>query len=185
MKVLRALFLAGCLYAVAAGGAAAVDLSPDSIGAGRKLFESDCSNCHAMKYLGYAAPLPPEAAMKAFGDVPPDLSLMAAARGRGTSGAEYVYRLLTSYDDTPRKNSVFPDLSMPEPIPRDDPKLREKAGQAAAFLYQAAFPEFRTRRTVGTYVIAYTALLTALLYLLYRSVWKGVSHSLSRTVRGD
>lgn len=177
--LLAAGVLTSLLAAFLPAGAAALDFSPAEVAAGRQLFESNCHNCHAMKYLGYAVPMPPEAAKNAFGEVPPDLSLMAAARGRGTSGAEYIYRLLTGYDKTPQRNAVFPNIAMPQPIPQDDPALQEKARHAAAFLYQASFPEFRTRRRVGTYVVTYTVLLTGLLYLLYRSVWKGVPHSLT------
>ncbi len=159
-----------------AGGreATALDLGPGAVASGRSLFENVCRTCHGMKYLGLSAGMPEEAARQAFGKAPPDLSLMAAARGRGAGGAEYVVRLLTSYTNTSQKNSVFPGIAMPPPIPADDPELEQKAEHAAAFLYEAAFPNFRTRRTVGKYVIAYTIVLTALLYGLYRSVRRDV-----------
>jgi cytochrome c1 len=178
-RLFSAALSVGLLGALLPGTVSALDLGPSAVEAGRRLFESNCRVCHAMRYLGYAATMPAEAAKSAFGREPPDLSLIAAARGRGTSGAEHIVRLLTSYDDTPERNSVFPGIDMPPPIPRDDPALQEKARQVAAFLHQAAFPELPVRRTVGAYVLAYTALLTLLLYLLYRSIWKGVPHSLT------
>lgn len=174
MSCYRTVLLLGFLAAAAVRSAFALDFGPDAVSSGRSVFEDVCRNCHGLKYLGISPRMSEDSARQAFGRAPPDLSLMAAARGRGTSGAEYVVRLLTSYNDTPQENSVFPGIAMPPPIPQDDPKLGQEAAHVAAYLYQAAFPNFRERRSLGKLVLLYTFALTLLLYAYYRSVRRDV-----------
>jgi ubiquinol-cytochrome c reductase cytochrome c1 subunit len=144
---------------------------------GRDLYTSLCRNCHSLKYFGYQATISAEAALSAFGDAPPDLNLMAKARGKGSAGAVYIYALLTSYTDTPEKNSIFPDIAMPPPFSRNDPELTQKANDVSAFLAYAAEPSEGERRGLGRYVLGYMAILVVLLYLLNRRVWKGIRKS--------
>lgn len=172
--LVRAWIIVAALAVAAAGEATALDVRPEAVAAGRSVFQGICETCHGMKYLGISPRMPPDVARKAFGREPPDLSLMAAARGRGRGGADYVVRLLTGYNGSPQKNSVFPGIAMPPPIPADDPELEEKARHVAAFLYEASFPNFRIRQSTGRYVIAFTVVLAGLLYALYRSVRRGL-----------
>lgn len=172
-----------------------IDLTPESIERGKGLFTQYCSACHGLKYLrsngaskGLSPAMDPASAEAVFGVVPPDLSLMTAARGRGAEGGEYIFRLLTSYytaEDGQIRNRAFAEetktdgaIVMPPPIPMDDPELNEKAADISAFLLDAADPTAPERLRIGPWVIAYMILLTAILYLLNRLTWKAVKKML-------
>ena len=172
---MRALPLLLCLWGLTGTPAVAgvsLDLSDSGIGRGDEVFRSACNACHGLKYLGMAAQLAANDAEKAFGKIPPDLSLIAAARGRGARGARYVASLLLSYNDSPEKNSVFPGIAMPPVFAKNDPKAEQKASDVASFLYYASDPSFRERRRLGPWVLGYMALLATLLYLVYRRTWR-------------
>lgn len=120
---------------------------------------------------------PPEASRAAFGVEPPDLSLMAKAR---EGGPRYVYDLLTGYvvgPDGNVTNKVFAGVRMPDVLGVSTAQGEQRAavaGQArdaAAFLRWAADPRSRDRARVGTGVLIYLVVLTALLYLIKRRVW--------------
>lgn len=162
-----------------------IKLTPDRIERGKALFTQYCSACHGLKYYkGAAAPAMDAAtAEAAFGVAPPDLSLMASARGRGDKGAEYIYHLLTSYYtvDGQVRNKAFAEetktdgaIAMPAPIPMDDPALKEKAADISAFLLDVSDPSASERLSIGPWVLAYMVLLTAVLYLLNKRTWKDV-----------
>ncbi len=151
-----------------------LDFSKAARARGQAIYTSICQGCHSLKYLGYDAKLSAEAARSAFGKVPPDLSLMAKARGKGSRGAEYIVALLTGYNDTPAKNSVFPNIAMPPPLPGNDPQSIQKARDVSAFLLYAADPSADERTRLGKYVLGYIAVLTALLYSVNRRVWRGI-----------
>lgn len=167
------------LFAAEAGTPAAVRLSDggdDAIKRGEAVYRTSCQACHSLKYSGYEAKMPAAAALKAFGKVPPDLNLMATARGGGRRGAEYIASLLLGFNDTPEKNSVFPNIAMPPVFPRSDPDAARKARDVSAFLADAAEPSRRESLNLGTYVLGYMVLLTALFYTVNRRTWKGLSH---------
>lgn len=151
-----------------------LDLSEAAVTRGEEVFKSTCQTCHSLKYLGYEAMITPDAAKEAFGKVPPDLSLMAKARGRGDKGARYIYALLVNYNDTPEKNAVFPNIAMPPVLSKDDPEFERKAKDVAAFLSYAAEPSAGERKGLGRYVIGYMVVLTTLLYFLNRKTWRGI-----------
>lgn len=174
---------------------ARIELTAEAIERGRALFTQHCSACHGLKYLrsngapaGLSPAMDPASAEAVFGVVPPDLSLITAARGRGTEGGEYVLRLLTSYytaEDGQVRNRAFAEetktdgaIAMPPPIPMDDPGLEEKAADISAFLLDIADPTAGERLEIGPWVVAYMALLTAVLYLLNRLTWKAVKKRL-------
>ncbi len=141
---------------------------------GEEIFRSACQTCHSLKYSGYTAKMSAKDALKAFGDEPPDLNLMTKARGGGSKGAAYIDALLVGFNDTPEKNSVFPNITMPPPFANNDPELARKAKDVSAFLDYAAEPSAGERKGTGIYVLGYMALLTALLYALNRRTWKGI-----------
>jgi ubiquinol-cytochrome c reductase cytochrome c1 subunit len=159
-------------------GAETPATSPDrgeaAIKRGEEIFRSSCQGCHSLKYSGYAARMSAKDAQKAFGDEPPDLNLMTKARGGGSKGAAYIDALLVGFNDTPEKNSVFPNITMPPAFSRNDPELARKAKDVSAFLEYAAEPSERERRGLGGYVLGYMVLLTGLLYALNRRTWKGI-----------
>ncbi len=123
-----------------------------------------------------------DAARAAFGGVaPPDLSLMAAAR---EGGARYLYTYLMGYhlnDKGELTNSVFPQTRMPDVLggsAATDPQQRldvaSKARDVTSFLQWAADPHAEERKRMGYYVMSYVAVLTILLYLLKRRIWREI-----------
>ena len=190
IKILLLLLLAlGPVQAFAEEGVK-IKLTPEGIERGSALFTQYCSGCHGLKFYkgGVQPAIDAQAAEAAFGVAPPDLSLMASARGRGDEGAEYIYRLLTSYYivDGQTRNKAFAEetktdgaIAMPPPIPIDDPALREKAADISAFLLSVSDPTAEERLSIGPWVLSYMALLTAILYLLNRYTWKGVKKKLN------
>lgn len=173
---------------------AGIKLTPEAIERGRALYTQHCVACHGLKYYrgedaktGILPAMDAQAAEAAFGVAPPDLSLMASARGRGIEGAEYIYRLLTSYytEGGQIRNKAFAEetktdgaIAMPPPIPMDDPALKEKARDISAFLLKVSDPTAEERRGLGPWVMAYMFLLTAVLYLLNKYTWKEVKKKL-------
>lgn len=154
----------------------------------------------------------PEAAAAANnGAAPPDLSLIAKARAveRGfptfvfdiftqyaESGPDYVYSLLTGYQDAPEGYNQQPgthynphflsgtSLSMPNPlsdgqITYDDGSpetVDQYAHDVAAFLMWAAEPHLEARKHMGFNVMVFLMLFGALVYLTKRKVWANVDH---------
>ncbi|OGP14748.1 MAG: hypothetical protein A2052_02935 [Deltaproteobacteria bacterium GWA2_54_12] len=173
---------------------AEIKLTPESIERGRTLYTQYCVACHGLKYYrgedaktGLPPAMDPQMAEAAFGVAPPDLSLMASARGRGIEGATYIYRLLTSYYTVNGqiRNKAFAEetktdgaIAMPPPIPMDDPALKEKARDISAFLLKVSDPSADERRGLGPWVMVYMILLTGVLYLLNRYTWREVKKKL-------
>jgi len=116
-----------------------------SLQRGAQLYINYCSGCHSLKYLRYSrmaddlglsedevmanlnltgakfgetieSAMTPEHAQQAFGKMPPDLSLIARVRG-----SDWIYTYLKSfYLDESRpvgwNNTLFPNVSMPNPL---------------------------------------------------------------------
>lgn len=129
-----------------------------------------------------AAQTPESAAKEAYGVVPPDLSLMAMAR---EGGADYIYRMLTGFyqrQDGTTNNRAYPNTRMPDILgisvandPQSLAQIKQTAHNVAAFLQWAADPKASERITIGYYVMAYLVVLTLLLYLLKRQIWRDVA----------
>jgi cytochrome c1 len=120
----------------------------------------------------------PKMELGMFGVVPPDLSLMAKAR---EGGAHYIYSMITGfYTDSKGQtaNRVFPGIKMPDVLmisqadAAGKQAIEAKAKDVSAFLKWASDPQAEERKTLGKYVIAYFVLLTGLLYLLKKKIWK-------------
>ena len=164
-----------------------------------------CTGCHSLKYIKYrdlialgiakdkvenwrgsnppGASIPSqmtqEVAVKGFGAIPPDLSLMAQARdGR----ASYLYSYLLGFYVTPEGgsgNHLFPGVKMPDVLgiagaknAEERAPIEEKARDVTSFLMWAADPHEQERKKMGYYVIGYLVLLTVLLKLVKIRVWK-------------
>jgi len=162
-----------------------------------------CRGCHSMKYIKYrdlanlgiaadkitewragqplsahiTSQMPGEVAAAAFGNVPPDLSLIVQARA---DGIPYVYSFLLGFYITPAglpDNHVFPETKMPDVMGVSGASAAQRAeigGRArdiVSFLNWAADPHEEERHRLGYYVIAYLILLTVLLYLVKRQIW--------------
>lgn len=137
---------------------------------------------------GLLTELSPEDAEGSFGKVPPDLSVIARGR-RG--GGQYIAAILTGYEKDPdgripdgNYNKYFPGhrIAMPDPLswldhePADEADLKEQARAVASFLVFVADPHQLERKAIGKWVMGFLVLLTIVLYLLKREVWKDVKH---------
>lgn len=127
------------------------------------------------------------------GAYPPDLSVMIKARHYGP---DYVYALMTGYgeeipkgvDELPGKhwNPYFPGgwIAMPEQLVEDRVSYadgtkatkEQMAKDVVTFLTWASDPKAEIRKSLGVQAVAYLLLLSILLYLVYRQVWRNVEH---------
>jgi cytochrome c1 len=127
------------------------------------------------------------------GAYPPDLSVIIKARHHGPN---YLYSLLTGYGEEPPPgteevagktwNPYFKGgwIAMPDQLIEDrvtytdgTKATREQmAKDVVTFLTWAADPKLEARKSMGFQVMAYLVLLTVLLYLAYRQVWRNESH---------
>jgi len=137
-----------------------------------------------------------DAAAKAAngGAVPPDLSLIAKGRAHGP---DYPHALLTGYHEAPAGVTVPTGayynpymaggiIAMPPPLTGNDqvdyaeegiPQTPEQyAKDVSAFLMWAADPKMEVRKRTGLGVIIFLSLLSVLLFLSYRRVWRNVDH---------
>lgn len=145
------------------------------------------------------------------GAAPPDLSLMAKARAvtRGfptfvfdiftqyaEGGPDYVYALLTGYEDAPEGVELQPGtyynphfiassaLSMPPPLADGQVTYEDGAPETldqysrdiTAFLMWAAEPHMEERKRMGFNVMIFLVLFGGLVYLTKRKVWSNVDH---------
>lgn len=124
------------------------------------------------------------------GAYPPDLSLIVKAR---KGGADYVYAILTGYSKPPvdfklqegmNYNKYFPghQIGMPKPLNEgqvhfaDNTKstVEQMSKDVVTFLAWAAEPELEHRKAMGIRVLIFVGILTILLYLLMKSIWRRV-----------
>ena len=179
----------------------------DTIRRGAETVITVCMNCHSLKYVKFRDLLdigvsrdsldlwkgdkdlnasligytPAEMAKEIYGVIPPDLSLITAARAHG---GRYVYSLLTGFyvnDSGSTDNHVFPGITMPDVLgytfvsdSKDRDAIEKNAGEVAGFLVWAADPDAELRKKIGVAVIIYLIILTALLYVWKRRIWKGL-----------
>lgn len=146
-----------------------------------------------------------EAAAANNGVAPPDLSLITKARGSGgdsllrhslkhpggfVTGADYLYALLTGYQDPPEGvegpeggsyNPYFPGkwISMAQPLTEEaveysdgtKPTLEQHAADVTAFLAWASEPELEARKRLGIKVVLFLLVFTGMLYAVKRKIW--------------
>ncbi|MBX3598143.1 MAG: cytochrome c1 [Rhizobiaceae bacterium] len=146
------------------------------------------------------------------GAAPPDMSLLAKARGvtRGfplfvvdiftqyaEGGPDYIYSLLTGYNETPPEGMEIPEGTHYNPYfvsgkslkmapPLSDGQVTYEDGSpetvdqyshdVSAFLMWAAEPHMEARKRTGFSVLVFMALLGVLVYLTKRKVWSNVEH---------
>ena len=103
------------------------------------------------------------------------------------TGADYLYALLTGYDDGPEDfdgdnyNKYYPgnSIAMSQPFEEGsveyedgtNPTLEQIALDVTTFLVWAAEPELEARKRMGIKVVLFLVFLTALLYALKRKIW--------------
>jgi ubiquinol-cytochrome c reductase cytochrome c1 subunit len=161
----------------------------------------------------FPSPFPNDEAAAASnnGAAPPDLSLIAKARAveRGfptfvfdiftmyaENGPDYLYSLLTGYQDPPEGVEVPPGtyynpyylggtaLAMAQPLYEDSVVYDDGAPQTveqysadvSAFLMWAAEPHLEDRKRTGFRVLVFLLIFATLLYLTKKSVWGRVEH---------
>ncbi len=129
------------------------------------------------------------------GKPPPDLSVIVKARG---GGADYLYSLLLAYDyEMPDSmdgkigagsyyNPVMEGavIAMPPQLVEGaieyedgtEATKQQMAYDVTQFLAWSADPKLEQRKRVGFGTMIYLGILTILLYLSYRQVWKDVEH---------
>jgi ubiquinol-cytochrome c reductase cytochrome c1 subunit len=132
--------------------------------------------------------------------IPPDLSYMTRARH---GGADYVYSLLTGYQDQPAAllkefpeaktpnglhfNPYFANLNiaMPPPLRSEGqvqysdgtkPTVDNMARDVAAFLVWTADPNLETRHQYGFMAVIFLLVSSLLAFGAYRNVWRDVKH---------
>lgn len=141
------------------------------------------------------------------GALPPDLSVMVAARN---GGADYVYNLLTAYD-TPKPADVeltaglhynpvmdggkiamaaplvdglveyAPTISEDEEgneveIAAPEATVEQMAADVTEFLAWSSDPKMEQRKYTGAMTMLYLLILSILLWLTYKRVWRNVEH---------
>jgi ubiquinol-cytochrome c reductase cytochrome c1 subunit len=145
------------------------------------------------------------------GAVPPDMSLLAKAREveRGfprfvfdiftqyqESGPDYIYSLLTGYEEPPAGFQVPPNshynpyfhaaatFAMPKPlsdgqVTYDDGSpqtVDQYAKDVSSFLMWAAEPHLEDRKHTGFMVMVFLLIFTVLIYLTKRSIYANTDH---------
>jgi ubiquinol-cytochrome c reductase cytochrome c1 subunit len=203
-----------------------------SLQRGLRDYAGYCRGCHALKYVRYSrladdlqitpdqlqkfllpvgvkasdyvgSPMPSADAQTWFGKVPPDLSLMARARG-----TDYLYRFLTTFYSDPSKptganNLQLASVAMPDVLSSlegvkvavfktvDKEQVFDHFVQVAPgslsreeylstvrdlvnFLDYAGEPAQVLRRSLGIKVVLFLLAFTALTYLLKREYWKNI-----------
>jgi len=210
-----------------------IDLSDvQSLERGAKHYVTYCLGCHSAQYIRYKriaidlgldedkvlkdiAPLGAgiydqmhsamnsKDAAKWFGTTPPDLSLIARARG-----ADWLYTYLKSFYTDPSRpygvnNRVFEDVGMPNVlwqlqgeqtavikkidgkpvitklVSKGNGKMSEKefdrfVNDLVNFLVYIGEPVQLERKAMGKYVLFYILLFTLVAYLLKREYWKDI-----------
>jgi len=139
----------------------------------------------------FPAPFPNEQAARASngGALPPDLSLIVKAR---TGGPDYAYSILTGFHQTPPAGFKVTDgkyynpyfigwnISMPPPladgqvtfVDHAPNKIADEAKAVVTFLAWTSEPHLEDRHRIGVGVMIFLIILSGLLYLSYRRVWK-------------
>lgn len=144
----------------------------------------------------FKSPYANEAAARASnnGAYPPDLSLIIKAR---PDGANYVFSLLTGYEDAPADvtlgdgmsyNPYFPGHQIGMPAPLMDGLLSYEDGSEATteqmakdvvnFLQWAAEPEMEARKRMGIKVILFLMIAAVFFYIAKQRIW-------AKVYRGD
>ena len=140
----------------------------------------------------FVSPYPNSEAARAAnnGAFPVDLSLIVKAR---EDGANYIYSLLTGYQEPPSHFTMMPGLnynpyfeggqiSMPAPLSADQvtfmdgtsATVDQMARDVTIFLQWAAEPEMEHRKSMGLKVMIFLSVFTIFFFIAKKRVWKDV-----------
>lgn len=139
----------------------------------------------------FPAPFANEEAARAAngGALPPDLSVIVKAR---PGGPDYVYSIITGFGQKPPAGFhvtegkyydpyfIGWDISMPQPLTDNQvsfvdgtpAKITDEAKAVVTFLAWTSEPHLEARHRMGLGVMVFLVVLSGLLYLSYRRVWK-------------
>lgn len=142
----------------------------------------------------FRSPFANDAAARAAnnGALPPDLSVMTKARA---GGADYLFALLTGYEDPPPGVTVMDGMNFnryypgnqiamgpvlnPDQVEFADgtsATVEQMAHDVSTFLQWAAEPELEQRRALGVKIIMFLTILAGLTYAVKRKIWADVKH---------
>jgi ubiquinol-cytochrome c reductase cytochrome c1 subunit len=199
---------------------------------GAKLFVNYCLNCHGASYMRYqtlmdlglteqqvkdnlmftsekigglmAVAARSEEQKVWFGAAPPDLTIIARARGElgnAGAGADWLYTYLRGFYRDPNRptgwnNTVFENVGMPNPLwglqgqqvlNHETHKLElavpgqlspaefdKSVSDLVSFMVWMGEPQQEFRRTLGFFVLGFLALLFVLAYALKKEYWKDI-----------
>jgi cytochrome c1 len=124
------------------------------------------------------------------GALPPDLSLIAKARG---NGPDYLFSLLAGYKDAPEGmtvpdgmyyNAAYPGhlIAMPQPLYGEDVTYSGDADDSiegissdlVQFLMWAAEPKMEVRKRIGVAAVFFLGIFVVVSYMAKRRVWADV-----------
>jgi len=181
---------------------------------GAKLFMNYCSGCHAISFMRYnriakdlnlsdslmaehlmfsgdkpgetiTTAMPKEDATKWFGGAPPDLSLVARAKG-----TNWIYSYLRGFYDDESKifgvnNKVLENASMPDVLwslkeERSETEFDQDVRDITNFLDYVGEPAKLIRTSLGIWVLLFLGALFVLTYLLKKEYWKDVKYGIWR-----
>ena len=181
---------------------------------GAKLFMNYCSGCHAIGFMRYnriaqdldlsnslvaehlmfagerpgdtiTTAMPKEDSKKWFGDPPPDLSLVARAKG-----TDWIYTYLRSfYEDESRvfgvNNKILENASMPDALwslkeGRPEAEFNQDVRDITNFLDYVGEPAKLIRTSLGVWVLLFLGALLVLTALLKKEYWKDVKYGIWR-----
>jgi ubiquinol-cytochrome c reductase cytochrome c1 subunit len=142
----------------------------------------------------FVSPYPnKKAAIAANGAYPPDLSLLTKAYAH-SGGPDYVYSLLTGYEEAP-VDFVVPDgkyynkyidghiIAMPPPLSSDDlvtyadgttATIDQMSRDVSNFLQWTAEPELENRKKMGFKFMVFLSLTTIISYIIKKRIWRDV-----------
>ncbi len=157
--------------------------------------EGDMFERPAKPFDHFPSPFANEQAARASngGALPPDFSSLLAAREHGP---QYIYSLLTSYEDEAPEgielrdgmnyNPVFTggQIGMPPPLFDDlveysdgtPATVEQMAHDVVTFMAWASDPKMEERKRMGWMVMIYLFIFALLMYGSYKAVWRDVEH---------
>jgi len=181
---------------------------------GAKLFMNYCSGCHAIGFMRYnriaqdlnlsdslvaehlmfagekpgetiTTAMPKEGAAKWFGVTPPDLSLVARAKG-----TDWIYTYLRGFYEDDSKvfgvnNKVLENASMPDVLwslkeGKPEAEFDQDVRDITNFLDYVGEPAKLIRTSLGVWVLLFLGVLLVLTYLLKKEYWKDVKYGIWR-----
>tara|TARA_B110001454_G_scaffold169892_1_gene160317 strand:+ start:30 stop:533 length:504 start_codon:yes stop_codon:yes gene_type:complete len=129
--------------------------------------------------------MPEEGAAKWFGGTPPDLSLVARAKG-----TDWIYTYLRGFYKDDSKvfgvnNKVLGNASMPDVLwslkeEKTEAEFNQDVRDIANFLDYVGEPAKLIRTSLGVWVLLFLGILFVLTYLLKKEYWKDVKYGIWR-----